>query len=566
MGLIGLLLLLNVVYKGFTAALTQNRLKYLITVIFQFSSYFFQSKGDLIKRLSAIILFQMKTQKLAAIDIGSNSIKLAIIEAAASDSFTVILQERERVRLGETLKAQFITPEAIQKSADAIAKFRSIAESRNVNKIIAVATASVREAENSNQFVDEVENKTGVRVEVLSSIEEARLIGIAAVQNVGKQKGTLLNIDIGGGSTELSLMQEGYPDQLFSMKLGSVSLTNRFLFSNPPKEKELRALRAEIALAIERPTRELKNQKWQISTGTSGTILNLASLICFQNSSVINKYAELDFKNLVKLNQMLAKLPLEERGKLPDISLNRAEVIVAGGQILEGVMRALKIQTVQPCNFALREGVIIDYLREIEAENLPPVPDVQDTTLRGVFAIGRRYGYEETHALQVSNLAEKIFDSLALAYKLERHQRTLLSAAALLHDVGFHISHESHHKHSFYLIKHSEITGFSEAEKQIIANVARYHRGSFPRDKHTEFMNLSEPDRNLVWKLGAILRLADALDRSYENRVKDIRFSRKGRNFTLEIVSDKDTTRERQAIEMKKDMFEQAYNCNLTVK
>ena len=508
----------------------------------------------------------MKTQKIAAIDIGSNSIKLAVIEAAASDSFTVILQERERVRLGETLKARFISPEALQKSAAAIGRFRSIAEGREVDSILAVATASVREAENSAEFVREVEEKTGVRVEVLSSIEEARLIGIAAQQNMKLNKGSLLNIDIGGGSTELSLMTDGAPDYLYSMKLGAVGLTEKFIFNNPPKEKEIKALRTEIGLTLERPARELKGKKWQLSTGTSGTILNLASLLNFQAAHEINKSAELQFKRLVGLNQMMAKLNLEQRGKLPDISPQRAEVIVAGGQILEGVMRELKINTLQPCSYALREGVIIDYLRKIETESLPPVPDVEDKNLRGVFAIGRRYGYEENHALQVANLAEKIFDSLALVYKLERHQRTLLSAAALLHDVGFHISHESHHKHSYYLIKHSEITGFSETEKAIIANVARYHRGNFPRDKHSDFNNLSEKDRNLVWKLGAILRLADALDRSYDNRVKDLRFSRKGNTLTLELVSDKDIGKERQAVELKKGMFEQAYNCNLIVR
>ncbi len=507
----------------------------------------------------------MKTQKLAAIDIGSNSIKLAIIEAAASDSFTIILQERERVRLGETLKSRFISAEAVQKSADAIAKFRSIAESRQVDKILAVATASVREAENSADFVSEVEEKTGIRVEVLSSIEEARLIGIASLQNVGLQKGSLLNIDIGGGSTELSLMTDGVPENLFSMKLGAVGLTERFLLSNPPKVKELKSLQAEIALALDRPTRELSGKKWQISTGTSGTILNLASLLNFQTAQTMDKYAELQFKRLVGLNQMLARLPLEQRGKLPDISPQRAEVIVAGGQILEGVMRALNIQTLQPCNFALREGVIIDYLREIETESLPPVPDVDDGNLRGVFAIGRRYGYEEKHALHVSFLAEKIFDALALVYKLQRHQRTLLSAAALLHDVGFHIAHESHHKHSFYLIKNSELTGFSELEKQIIANIARYHRGGFPRDKHPDFMELNEKDRDLVWKLGAILRLADALDRSYESKIKDIRLTRNKQNLVLELVSHSNIESELQAIEKKKDMFEQAFNCTLGV-
>lgn len=507
----------------------------------------------------------MKTQKLAAIDIGSNSIKLAIIEAAASDSFTVLLQERERVRLGETLKLRHISDEAIQKSAEAIAKFRSIAESRDVNSILAVATASVREADNSAEFVREVEEKTGVKVDVLSSIEEARLIGIAAQQNVGLKKGSLLNIDIGGGSTELSLMTDGTPEQLYSMKLGAVGLTERFLFGNPPKEKELKALRGEIELALDRPERELKEKKWQISTGTSGTILNLASLMNFQTSQTINKYAELQFKRLAGLNQMLAKLPLDQRGRLPDISPQRAEVIVAGGQILEGVMRTLKIQTLQPCNFALREGVIIDYLREIEAESLPPVPDVEDKNLRGVFAIGRRYGYEENHAIQVAFLAEKLFDSLALAYGLQRHQRTLLSAAAILHDVGFHISHESHHKHSFYLIKYSELTGFSETEKQVIANIARYHRGSFPRDKHSDFTALGEKDRELVWKLGAILRLADALDRGYENKVKDIHLTRRKQSLILEIVSEGNIESELQAIEKKKDLFEQTFNCKLVV-
>jgi exopolyphosphatase/guanosine-5'-triphosphate,3'-diphosphate pyrophosphatase len=507
----------------------------------------------------------MKTQKLAAIDIGSNSIKLAVIEAAASDSFTVILQERERVRLGESLKMRFIPPEAIQKSAEAIARFRSIAENRGVNSILAVATASVREAENAADFVAEIEARTGVKVDVLPSIEEARLIGIAAQQNVGLNKGSLLNIDIGGGSTELSLMTDGTPESLFSMKLGAVGLTERFIFSNPPKEKELKELRREIDLSLDGPRRELNRRHWQVSTGTSGTILNLASLLNFQSAHTIDKSAELQFKRLVGLNQMLARLPLEQRGKLPDISPQRAEVIVAGGLILEGVMRALGIQTLQPCNYALREGVIIDYLREIEAESLPPVPDVEDHNLRSVFAIGRRFGYEEKHAIQVAFLAEKIFDSLALAYKLQRHQRTLLSAAAILHDVGFHISHESHHKHSFYLIKHSELTGFSEPEKQIIASVARYHRGNFPRDKHPEFMALSEKDRDSVWKLGAILRLADALDRSYESRVKDIRLTRSKHNVRLEVIAGKDIESELQAVEKKKDMFEQVFGCKLVV-
>jgi exopolyphosphatase/guanosine-5'-triphosphate,3'-diphosphate pyrophosphatase len=505
----------------------------------------------------------MKTQKIAAIDIGSNSIKLAIVEAAASNSFTILAQERERVRLGEeTLRKHFLSAEAIARSTAAIAKFRSIAESRQINTILAVATASVREADNAADFVREVEAKTGVRVEVLSSIEEARLIGIAAAQSFDLKKGSLLNVDIGGGSTELSLMRDGTPEKLFSMKLGAVGLTEKFIFSDPPKDKEIKNLRNEIDHALERPRRELKDVSWQISSGTSGTIINLATLLSFQPDGK----SEIQLKKLAGLNEMLAKISLADRAKLPSISPQRAEVIVSGGQILEGVMRALKIEKLVPSTFALREGVIIDYLRETEAESLPPVPDVEDANLRGVFAIGRRFGYEEKHALQVAHLAEKIFDQLALSFNLKRHQRTLLSAAALLHDVGSHISPEAHHKHSFYLIKNSDITGFSEPEKQIIANVARYHRGSLPKEKHGDFMSLTEADRETVWKLGAILRLAEGLDISYESRIKDLTFSREKQILTMEVFSNEAIENEIEAARKKKDMFENAFKCILEIK
>jgi exopolyphosphatase/guanosine-5'-triphosphate,3'-diphosphate pyrophosphatase len=506
----------------------------------------------------------MKTQTIAAIDIGSNSLKLAIVQAAASDSFTIILQERERLSLGrKTLQNKFLSTEAINLSAETIARFRSIAESRQVDSIIAVATASVREAANAAEFVSEIKRRTGVGIEVLSSIEEARLIGIAAAQNCNFSQGALMNIDIGGGSTELSLMRDGEPYKLFSMKLGAVGLTERFIASNPPKKKEIENIRAEIASALERPLRKIKGETWQVSTGTSGTILNLAALLNFQTGDNGKEKPFVTLKKLSALNEMLARIPLEERARFPFISPQRAEVIVAGGLILENVMRALKIETLEPCSFALREGVIIDYLREIEAEELPPVPDVEDKRLRGVFAIGRRYGYEENHALQVAALAERIFDTLATLYNLKRHWRTLLSASALLHDVGYHISHESHHKHSLYLIKHSEITGFSENEKLLIANTARYHRGSLPKESHGDFAKLPEKDRKTVLQLGAILRLADALDHGYENRIKDVKFKRAGQNLNLTLVSDEDCSAELQAVEQKKDLFEAAFDCKL---
>jgi len=509
----------------------------------------------------------MKTTRLAAIDIGSNSLKLAVIEAASPDSFTLIAEDRERVRLGHnTLQNHQLSDEAFGLCAEAVSRFRSIAETREVDSLLAVATASVREARNAAHFVDELERVTGVRVEVLPSIEEARLIGVAAAQYFGAEVPRLLNIDIGGGSTEISLMREGEPDKLFSMKLGAVGLTEKFLNSDPPLREEMKRVRQEIRFALVQPTRKIKGRKWDLASGTSGTITAISMLLAEQPETGEIITPPIRYDALVALNKRLASMTLAERSLIPLINERRAEVIVAGAQILEGVMRAFDIQTVEPCPYALREGVVIDHLREMATEELPPVPDVDDLKLRDVFAVGRRFGYEETHALQVAGMAEKIFDAMAPHLGLRRHHRTLLSAAALLHDVGYHISHEEHHKHSLYLIKHSEMTGFSESEKLIIANTARYHRKSLPKRSHPDFNALDKDEKRVVRELSSILRLADGLDRGYKSRVRDVFIEKNGNEVKLTLVSDKDCSNEIYAIKMKKESFEKTFRCKLKVR
>lgn len=511
--------------------------------------------------------------KLAAIDIGSNSIKLVVVDAAASDSFAVLAREKETVRLGhDTLRDGHLSPDAISRAAECIKRFRSIAEARGAERIIATATASVREARNATQFIKEVARETGVRVEVLSGIEEARLIGLAAAQGCASPpRASLINIDIGGGSTEISLVKDGLPVALFSVKLGAVGLTERYLSSDPVKPKELRALREEIRAALERPSRELRGMSWQQATGTSGTIIAIGEALRARALRDAERKAqgaqpagaEIVFSQLERFNARVAELNLAERKNLHGISAQRAEIIIAGGQILEGAMRALGINLLRSCDYALREGVIIDRLRQLEAESRPPVPDVADQKLRGVHAVGRRFGYEEAHAHQVARFAEKIFDQLALAYQLTRHQRTLLSAAALLHDVGYHIANESHHKHALYLIKHSELTGFSEAEREVIANIARYHRGSPPKERHQDYAALNQTDRETVLNLSAILRVADALDRSHDSRVRDIRFVYEGATAQLQLRSTLDCDKEILAAEQKSDLFQHIFNCKL---
>ena len=512
--------------------------------------------------------------KLASIDIGSNSIKLLVVDAAASDSFAVLSREKEVVRLGHnTLREGFLGEDVIRRASETIKRYRLIAEARGAERIYALATASVREAYNADEFIRRVQDEADVRVEILSGIEEARLIGLAASQGCATHGSSIINIDIGGGSTEISLMRSGSPAALYSVKLGGVGLTEQFFQNDPPKQKEVHALREVIRAALERPSRELRGKTWQHATGTSGTIMAIGESLRRLAQSPVDQRgtsarpvsADIVLANLEKFNERVSRLDTTKRRNLPGISSQRAEIVVAGGQILEGVMRALGINYLRSCDWALREGVIIDRLREIEAESRPPLPNLTDPRLRGVHAVGRRFEYEEAHSHHIARLAEQIFDAFAPSHGLNRHQRTMLSAAAILHDVGYHIAHESHHKHSLYLIRNSELTGFSEAERNVIANVSRYHRGATPKERHPDFAILGPEDRKTVWQLGSILRVAESLDRSHDGRIHEVRCTLDRDTAHIQLRGNGDCEKEIWAAENRREMMEQAFNRRITV-
>ncbi len=298
--------------------------------------------------------------KFAAIDIGSNSIKLVVVDAAASDSFVVLAREKETVRLGhETLLKGHLGRDAILSATDCIRRFQSIAEGCGAERIVTIATAAVREANNAADFINAVEQKAGLKVEILSGIEEARLIGLAASHGCSAKGATTLNIDIGGGSTEISIFRDGVPLRLHSMRLGAVGLTERYFKSDPPGGEAVREMQFEIRAAVEHPARELHDCSWDSVTGTSGTILAIGNTLRDWTSNV-----RIDVRELAQFNASLAEMTIAERRSAARITLQRAEIIVAGGLILEGIMRALGIESLTTCEWALREGVIIDRLRD----------------------------------------------------------------------------------------------------------------------------------------------------------------------------------------------------------
>ena len=302
--------------------------------------------------------------KLAAIDIGSNSIKVVVVEASRSDSFDVLASDRDTVRLGqETLVYRHISNAAMQRAINCLRRFRLLAETHGAEQTVATATAFLREADNATEFIHVIEQETGLRVDVLSGLEEARLIGLAASQGCTEKGVTSLNIDIGGGSTEISIFRDDEPLMLRSINIGAVGLTDRFIRSDPPAAGELDAMRSEIRSFLRPHTADFLARGWSSVTATSGTAMTIGVAL---NNVMPPVSSTVTFAQLKALVAKLAALTLAERRTVAGIPRERADIIVAGGVVLEEVMTALGIESLRTCDWSLREGVIIDRLRKWE--------------------------------------------------------------------------------------------------------------------------------------------------------------------------------------------------------
>jgi exopolyphosphatase/guanosine-5'-triphosphate,3'-diphosphate pyrophosphatase len=300
--------------------------------------------------------------KLAAIDIGSNSIKIVVVEAASSASFDVLASDRETVRLGqETIVNKHISSAAMQRAVECLQRFRALAETHGAEEIVVTATAFLRAADNAGEFTEGIEAETGLRVNVISGIEEARLIGLAAAHGCTEKGATSLNIDIGGGSTEISIFRDDEPLKLISINLGAVGLTDRFIRSDPPAPDELDALRSEIRASFKHAVSELREYSWDQATATSGTATTLGAAL---NHVWPPAPTTVTLAQLKQFNERLGALTIAERRTIPGIMPQRADIIVAGGVVLEEVMSAFGIESLQTCDWSLREGVIIDQLRK----------------------------------------------------------------------------------------------------------------------------------------------------------------------------------------------------------
>ncbi len=454
--------------------------------------------------------------RLAAIDIGTNSVHMIVVRVRPDFSFEIVDREKEMVRLGAGgLDGKKLTPEAMSAALQALSKFARLAQSHEVDEVLAVATSATREAENGGAFLRAIERKTGIRARLITGTEEARLIHLAAVYGVDTPKPAVV-IDIGGGSVEITLGSGHEVAFARSFKIGVIRLTERFVDSDPISSRDERKMSDFIGEQVDRYLEHLVENGFDRVIGTSGTILSLGTVAtALERGSVPQEVRNLRVaaKSIRKLRKTAVDLDLEGRIRLPGLDPRRADLMVAGGILLDRLLKKLQADEITLCDLALREGVLLDYIQR-HRRDIARVDKYPDVRRRSVVELAERSAWEADHSRQVAAIALTLFDATKRIHGLGDREREWLEYASLLHDIGNHISYEKHHRHSYYLIKHGDLRGFEPQEIAIIALLTRYHRRAVPQKMHEGMTELGKDQRRIVTILSAFLRLAETLDRS----------------------------------------------------
>ncbi|MEO8604023.1 MAG: Ppx/GppA phosphatase family protein [bacterium] len=479
--------------------------------------------------------------RIAAVDVGSNSIHMVVAQVEADGRFRVLDRAKEMVRLGrKTLSKGKLSAEAIDAGVRTLAGFRTLAERQGVSRITAVATSAVREASNGGDFIARVEDDVGLRVKVIPGREEARLIYLGVRHAIDLSGKPTLIVDIGGGSVEFILVEDGEPLSLESHKIGVARLSERFLAHDRPDDDEVAALESALAEQLDPMLDEIRTHRVRRVIGTSGTMLNLIGMAGHLRGGEspelhLNNFAA-GADDIAKLRRVLVRADRDERVKLKGLDAKRADLIVAGAVLTDFVLQRLGAKQLVACTWALREGVLLDFIarhrKHIEENERFSTPRG-----RSVARLARHLGETSEHGPRIAHLALRLFDQFEPLLRVDHEARELLEYAALLHDVGHHIDHTNHHRHSYYLVTNGELFGFSREELEVIGLVARYHRKAAPKPSDPEYRALPQKARHTVRALSAILRIADGLDRTHYGVVRDVTVNRRGARTTLQLTT-----------------------------
>jgi len=500
----------------------------------------------------------MKRTVLGVVDIGSNTIRSLIVEAAPDGAWRTLDDEREMARLAAGLNRQGrLSPGAIRRAVAVLKRMAEIARGRGVERMSVVATSAIRNAANRRSFVERVRAETGLRVRVISEQEEAELAFESAARSFDLGDHPCAVADVGGGSTEVILALGSHIQQVHSLRLGAVVLTEECLTSDPVRRREFKAMRRRVRKAIEAAGIEADPppQFLIASGGTAATVAQMTMARQGLAGRPVQGF-EMTQAELLHLREALLRRGLAERRGMPGLSPDRADIIIAGVTILYELMVRLKVNALRISAHGIRHALLG---RMISRRFRTAEPPARPRRLAAAEAFARSLHVEEAHGRQVQRLAVSLFDQVSGPLGLDPGARDLLASAALLHDVGYVVAFRGHHKHTYRLIAHAQLDGFTPREREIIALVARYHRRSGPKKSHRGWAALGRGDRRLVRGLAALLRIADALDRRHSQRVLEVRCRLTRRRARFAVVSGVNPGVEMHAAEAKSNLFRKVF-------
>ena len=505
--------------------------------------------------------------RVCVIDLGTNSFHAVIVDANANGSFEVLDKIKEMVRLGEGGMAQHhLTHAAMQRGLDALVRIQILAEGWGVEDYLAYATSAIREADNGGDFIVRVRETLGINIRTISGEMEARLIW-QGVRRAVEMPAPALLVDIGGGSTEFIVGTGRAIHLAESRKLGAARMTERFITTDPVERDEFKAVRAYyrhqlrpvLAVAREYGVAEI--------VGSSGTMENIAQVYVNTHGDASRTIYQqlLEARAVRTVTKQLMRSSRADREAMAGIDEKRIDQVVAGAILVDVLLKDLGVQHLRISPHALREGMVVQYIEQNHGrlEHLAAHVGVRR---RSVYELGHRCHWEEGHARHVASLALGLFDALRILHGLGDAERELLEYAALLHDIGYHISRRSHHKHSCYLIQHADLRGFQPEEIDVMAYAARYHRKALPKSKHTDFQRLPRATRTTALRLAALLRLAEGLDRSHYQNVRTVHVHLTGTEVRLRLETESDPQIDVWGATRAADLFEHVYGCTVAVE
>src|SRR5579863_9772237 len=500
--------------------------------------------------------------RYAAVDIGSNSVRMEAAEVNDGMAPRILASERQVTRLGASVfRAGRISLESMDMICGVLNTMSQQYKRLEVKAVRAVATAAVRDASNQHEFIARASAALGTDVEIISGQEEARLIHLGVKSRWPHPQERFLIIDIGGGSAEIILSENERIGQSFSKPLGALRLQELFLRSDPPKPSEMHRLEEYIEERIGSAVRRIGAARIDRVVGTSATA---SAVVCAINRIPRARRDESDRRRATtaqirKLYRDISTLDISARQKITGIGPRRAEIIIPGTAVLLHILDALRMPALFYSAAGVRDGIIADLATRGVDRGLSQLSVDQRSVVE---EMAEHFGVALRHARKVARLANELFLGFQNAHRLPAHFGRLLEAAAYLHDTGHYVSDTRHHKHSYYLVANSDLPGFTLNEREIIANLCRYHRKALPTPEHENLQFLDVEDQRAITYLIPLLRMADSLDRSHGQRIRSVECRQRESDFliTLNVAPDTDIDLEIWAAERLAEVFRQVYN------